>query len=199
MKSVALKVLPILIPLLFIASCASGSETQTPTPTPTTSFPAPSAMPGAHAGLTVCFICHQPGIYGAPKFPAGHEGSADTVEFCSACHKAPPAATNTPVTTKTAPSTTSTPATTSTQPAGTTTTTAPAITTTTVTTTTVPATTTTAPSGAPLAIPASHAGRPVCLVCHSSGIGGAPKVPAVPSHASFTDSVAFCQTCHKGP
>lgn len=201
MKSVVLKVLPILIPLILVASCDSpGSETQTTTPAPTTSFPAASAMPAAHAGLTVCFICHQPGIYGAPKFPAGHEASADAVEFCSQCHKAPPAVATTPVTTKPATVTTSKPASTQTAVP----TTAPAATTTpnattTVTTATTITTTTTSPSGTPANIPANHAGRAACLVCHQTGIGGATKVPAVPNHSAFTDSLAFCQGCHKGP
>lgn len=202
MKSITLKVLPVLVPLLLIASCtSSGSETQTTTPAPATSYPVAPAMPAGHAGLTVCFICHQPGIYGAPKFPAGHEASADTLEFCSECHKAPPAVTKTPTTTATkpVPSTTSTPSSTSTQTAIPTSTTAPAVTTTTLATTTTTTTTTTAPSGTPAKMPANHAGRSTCLACHQSGIGGATKVPAVPNHGAFTDSLVFCQACHKGP
>ena len=42
-------------------------------------------------------------------------------------------------------------------------------------------------------LPASHAGRTVCLACHSEGVLGAKKLPA--SHAGRTD--ANCQTCHK--
>jgi cytochrome c553 len=58
-----------------------------------------------------------------------------------------------------------------------------------------PGAATPAPSGggAPPNAPADHAGRTVCLVCHSTGTGGAPKPPA--DHAGRTDDV--CLTCHK--
>ncbi|MEK7281208.1 MAG: hypothetical protein AAB037_02500 [Chloroflexota bacterium] len=43
------------------------------------------------------------------------------------------------------------------------------------------------------ALPASHAGRTTCTVCHEAGIAGAPKLPA--THAGRTD--ATCNACHK--
>lgn len=43
------------------------------------------------------------------------------------------------------------------------------------------------------ALPASHAGRSVCQVCHATGVAGAPKNP--PDHASRLD--ASCTDCHK--
>lgn len=42
-------------------------------------------------------------------------------------------------------------------------------------------------------LPASHAGRTVCQVCHVTGVGGAPKNPA--DHAGRLD--AACADCHK--
>lgn len=43
------------------------------------------------------------------------------------------------------------------------------------------------------ALPADHAGRVVCQVCHAGGIGGAPKNP--PDHEGRLD--ASCADCHK--
>jgi cytochrome b subunit of formate dehydrogenase len=48
-------------------------------------------------------------------------------------------------------------------------------------------------AGAAKALPADHAGRSVCLVCHTSGVAGAPKVP--PDHGGRLD--AQCADCHK--
>jgi formate dehydrogenase gamma subunit len=42
-------------------------------------------------------------------------------------------------------------------------------------------------------LPADHAGRAVCQVCHNTGVGGAPKSPA--DHAGRLD--AACADCHK--
>ena len=42
-------------------------------------------------------------------------------------------------------------------------------------------------------LPANHAGRAACQVCHVTGIGGAPKNP--PDHAGRLD--AGCVDCHK--
>jgi len=75
--------------------------------------------------------------------------------------------------------------------------------------TAVPATTAPQPTTAPTAaatiapatgaknIPANHAGRAQCLVCHATGVGGAPKPPAAPDHTAFKDDVAFCTQCHQ--
>jgi cytochrome b subunit of formate dehydrogenase len=43
------------------------------------------------------------------------------------------------------------------------------------------------------ALPADHAGRSVCQVCHASGVGGAPTNPA--DHEGRLDST--CTDCHK--
>ncbi|HEY6042138.1 MAG TPA: cytochrome b/b6 domain-containing protein [Anaerolineae bacterium] len=43
------------------------------------------------------------------------------------------------------------------------------------------------------ALPADHAGRAVCLVCHTTGVNNSPKVPA--DHAGRLD--ASCSDCHK--
>ncbi len=48
-------------------------------------------------------------------------------------------------------------------------------------------------AGAALPLPASHAGRTACTVCHASGVGGAPKLPA--DHQGRQD--ATCTACHK--
>lgn len=45
----------------------------------------------------------------------------------------------------------------------------------------------------PAPLPASHAGRAVCQVCHVTGVGGAPKNPA--DHTGRLD--AGCVDCHK--
>ncbi len=47
--------------------------------------------------------------------------------------------------------------------------------------------------GAAKPLPASHAGRAVCQVCHVTGVGGAPKNPL--DHAGRLD--AACADCHK--
>ncbi len=51
-------------------------------------------------------------------------------------------------------------------------------------------------SGAAPPIPGGHAGRTQCLVCHATGVSGAPKVPSVPDHSAMKDDVAVCATCH---
>ena len=44
----------------------------------------------------------------------------------------------------------------------------------------------------PTLIPHSLGGRADCLVCHETGVGGAPQVPA--DHAGRTNDL--CQNCH---
>ncbi len=56
-----------------------------------------------------------------------------------------------------------------------------------------------AAAGAPPNLPANHAGRTMCLVCHATGVGGAPKIPSAnPDHTAFTDAnnAAMCLACH---
>jgi cytochrome b subunit of formate dehydrogenase len=52
-----------------------------------------------------------------------------------------------------------------------------------------------ATSGGIKPLPASHAGRTTCNVCHETGVGGAQKNPA--DHAGRVD--ATCVACHKLP
>lgn len=47
------------------------------------------------------------------------------------------------------------------------------------------------------ALPANHAGRTTCKVCHEAGAGGAPKFPTSVAHTSFEDTAQACTTCHK--
>ena len=47
--------------------------------------------------------------------------------------------------------------------------------------------------------PANHVGRTQCLICHTSGVGGAPKVPTTfPDHTLFKDdnNASLCLMCH---
>lgn len=64
----------------------------------------------------------------------------------------------------------------------------------TATSTATPTPTPTTPTGGPPPIPHTLAGREgQCLVCHQTGIAGAPAVPA--NHAGRTNDM--CQGCHK--
>lgn len=49
------------------------------------------------------------------------------------------------------------------------------------------------PAVGAIPLPADHAGRAVCQVCHATGVGGAPKNP--PDHEGRLD--ATCTDCHK--
>ncbi|MEW6034855.1 MAG: ethylbenzene dehydrogenase-related protein [Chloroflexota bacterium] len=53
--------------------------------------------------------------------------------------------------------------------------------------------------GFPPVIPANHVGRTTCAMCHSTGVGGAPKFPATPDHTKVIDAIDTCKACHKGP
>ncbi len=60
----------------------------------------------------------------------------------------------------------------------------------------LPTATTAAPqAGGPPAIPASHAGRTGCVMCHAQGLAGAPQSPA--NHEGRTEDT--CKMCHQGP
>jgi hypothetical protein len=56
---------------------------------------------------------------------------------------------------------------------------------------------TTASAGGPPKIPMSHASppRPQCLVCHATGVGGAPK-PLASIHSALADDPKICMGCH---
>lgn len=154
--------------------------------TPAAGAPATSGgikpLPATHAGRTQCNVCHETGVAG-PKNPADHAGRTDAT--CSACHKeasaAPAAATPAakPGVTGTAPAATKpavSPVATGAAPAA-----------------TKPAATSAAPaSGGLKPLPATHAGRTTCNVCHETGLAG-PKNPA--DHAGRAD--ATCSACHK--
>ena len=164
------------------ASPAATSAPATKAPGGTT---APAAggikpLPASHDGRTTCNVCHETGMAG-PKNPADHAGRADAT--CAACHKpgsaAPaPAATSAPATKapSASPAATSAPATKApgASPAATS---APA-----------------GGAGLPKVLPASHAGRAVCNVCHETGMAG-PKNPA--DHAGRAETT--CIACHKLP
>jgi formate dehydrogenase subunit gamma len=154
----------------------AGSAPAAGTTPPATTAPASSgvakALPASHAGRTTCNVCHETGTAG-PKNPADHAGRADAT--CVACHK--PAA-SAPATT--APAATKPPASSSSASAPTV---APT------------KASTSSTSGGAKVLPASHAGRTTCNVCHETGVGGAPKNPA--DHAGRTD--AMCVACHKLP
>ena len=141
-------------------------------------------LPASHAGRTTCNVCHETGVGGAQKNPADHAGRADAT--CVACHKpassAPAAGTT--------PATTSAPAT---KPAAGTTPAATVAPTKASTNTTPAPTTASTTSGGIKPLPASHAGRTTCNVCHETGVGGAPKNPA--DHAGRVDTM--CVLCHK--
>ncbi len=60
-----------------------------------------------------------------------------------------------------------------------------------------PAATTASGAGAAPPIPANHVGRTQCQICHLTGVGGAPKVPAQPDHTAMKDDPTVCMTCHQ--
>ena len=174
-----------------------AAGTSAPTSAPSTG--GLKALPANHDGRTTCNNCHENNI--GPKNPADHAGRQDAT--CTACHKfagsSAPAATTAPVATKppvssssapaatTAPVATKPPASSSSAPAATT---APVA-------TKPPASSSgsSAPStGGIKVLPASHAGRTACNVCHETGAAG-PKNPA--DHAGRVD--ATCVACHKLP
>lgn len=157
---------------------------------------APPAIPHNLAGRTQCLGCHASGAGSIPQIPQFHKDYEFQNTACLNCHKsgegipapASPAPTATPTraaiptvqpTAVSAPTQSAPVA----QPTA-----APA----TVQPTAAPASPQ-APASAPRLQPANHAGRTVCLVCHSSGVGGAPIPPA--DHEGRTDAV--CAACHK--
>ncbi len=159
----------------------------------------PPQVPHDLAGRNECLGCHGSGASGIPQIPQFHKDYQFPNTACLTCHKAAkqaaPAATPTTeaATTPTAaaPSATTAAQTSATPAAGTTAATAVA---TPAATTAAVGTATQAPgAGAPPALPADHAGRTVCLMCHSAGIGDAKKMPD--DHAGRTDDL--CLGCHK--
>ncbi|MBI5301493.1 MAG: cytochrome b/b6 domain-containing protein [Chloroflexi bacterium] len=194
---------------------STGVATPIAGATPPVSAPATSGgikpLPATHDGRTTCNVCHETGVAG-PKNPADHAGRADAT--CSACHKpassavpaAPTAAAKPAVAPTTgaatvAPTAAAKPSVAPTTGAGTTVPTAAAKPTVAPATGAAPAATkpsaTTAPAGGAgvaKVLPASHAGRAICNVCHETGASG-PKNPA--DHAGRAD--ATCVACHKLP
>ena len=147
------------------------APTAAPTSAPTaTAKPSggPRPIPANHAGRTGCAMCHATGVAG-PKFPASPDHTAFAEAMCASCHTGAAAAPTAAATT--APTAAPTSAAT----------TAPVA--------------TAKPSSGPPALPANHAGRTTCAMCHSTGLAGAPKYPAAPDHAGFADGM--CSGCHK--
>ncbi len=129
------------------------------------------------AGRTQCLGCHASGAGSIPQVPQFHKDYEFPNTGCLNCHKSGVALTTGTRTPTPAP--TARPTTASTAQA---------------TAVATPTATKAATSGVTAkALPASHAGRAVCLVCHSSGVGGAPKPPT--DHEDRADGT--CSTCHK--
>lgn len=140
---------------------------------------APPPIPHNLAGRTQCLGCHASGAGSIPQVPQFHKDYEFPNTACLNCHKSgegvPAPALIAPTPTPTARATTAAPA--PSQPTLTPTRAAP----------------TPASVSGPKPQPANHAGRTACLVCHSSGVGGAPKPPT--DHEGRTD--ATCAACHK--
>lgn len=159
-----------------VQSFAPITLTPTPRAGAPTAVSAAKPLPVSHEGQTTCNNCHANNI--GPKNPADHAGRTDAT--CSACHKF--ASQVTPAATK--PPAAGTPAPAATKPAASS---APVA--------TVAPTQASAPAtGGIKVLPASHAGRAVCNVCHETGAAG-PKNPA--DHAGRAD--ATCVACHNLP
>lgn len=61
------------------------------------------------------------------------------------------------------------------------------------------------PAGPPPPVPADHAGRTQCRICHAKGLTDAngkvvaPAFPASINHDSFPDTASLCFACHGAP
>ncbi len=178
------------------ATKPAAAGTPVPTAAPATSGGL-KPLSANHEGRTTCNVCHETGAAG-PKNPADHAGRQDAT--CTACHKfagsSAPAAT-------TAPAATKPPVSSSSAPASTAVPTAPAATKPPASSSSAPAATavptkasvsSSSASGGIKPLPASHAGRTTCNVCHETGAMG-PKNPA--DHAGRADPT--CVACHKMP
>jgi len=128
----------------------------------------PPNIPHDTAGRTQCLGCHGSGTAGVPQILQFHKDAGFKNENCLTCHKmgrvSQPTVAPTAATAKP--------------------TVAP--------TTAVPPTTAPATGGV-RKLPADHAGRTACLMCHGSGLG--PKLPD--DHAGRTDPM--CLACHSLP
>ncbi len=156
------------------ATKPAAAGTPAPTAAPATSGGL-KPLPANHEGRTTCNVCHETGAAG-PKNPADHAGRQDAT--CIACHKfagsSAPAATTAPAATKPPASSSSAPAATAVP--------------------TKASVSSSSASGGIKPLPASHAGRTTCNVCHETGAMG-PKNPA--DHAGRADPT--CVACHKMP
>ena len=185
MKSFCIKLLLLLTLLLLVSACKATEPPLKPNPSAT--GVAATAIPPDHVGRTTCFVCHQTGIGGAPKFPAGHEASADNITFCQKCHQAPATknALGSVPTSTTQPLTTQPPALAVTPPPST------SLSTTVPTTNTTPTAGVAGPPKIPHAIDAAHTD---CLLCHQTGVSGAIKIPG--DHTGRTDAMCTLSGCH---
>lgn len=168
---------------------------------------APPPIPHNLAGRTQCLGCHASGAGSIPQIPQFHKDYEFPNTACLNCHKS---GETVPSGGATVPTPTVRPTTAPAQPSPTPTrsTSAPAQPTVALPAPvqpTIAATVAAQPTAAPAPTqatvsgpkpqPANHTGRTACLVCHSSGVGGAPKPPA--DHEGRTD--AICAGCHKAP
>ncbi len=131
----------------------------------------PPGIPHNLPGRSQCLGCHAGGTAGVPQVPQFHKDYEFPNTACLNCHKS-----SEPGSSGAVPSA---------QP-----TRAPTVGPTPTRSTAIA---TPAILVGPKPMPASHAGRTVCLACHSTGASGAPKPPA--DHEGRTD--ATCVTCHK--
>lgn len=160
------------------------------TPVPGATAGGPPKIPHSTAGRAQCLGCHGTGASGIPQVTQFHKDFGFTNANCLTCHK--PATPGEAVAT---PSTTVVPtvARTVTPTARPTTTSSSASSASSGSSATSSSAASSATSSAAglKPLPASHAGRTTCTVCHASGVG--PKLPA--DHAGRTD--ATCTACHK--
>ncbi|MDO8751323.1 MAG: hypothetical protein Q7K03_09315 [Dehalococcoidia bacterium] len=205
----------VLVPVLLLAvallavACSSGKQSSTPTPgtgqTPATGSVPPS-IPHTLLGRSQCTTCHGSGISEIPLMPSSHAKRTD--EVCSFCHKSlGETSTNAPAVPHTlagraeclichASGIASAPAAPPNmkslpnehcllchQPGGA------------ARATPIPGSVTPTPPavGGPPAIPHALEGRTDCLMCHATGVAGAPAVPA--NHVGRTSNT--CNLCHK--
>ncbi len=145
---------------------------------------APPAIPHNLSGRSQCLGCHAGGAAGVPQIPQFHKDYEFSNTACLNCHKSSGVSPSSAAPSPTAQSTRAPTALPTLAPAQPTVAAAP---------TRSAATPTQASAAGPKPLPASHAGRSVCLACHATGATGSPKPPA--DHEGRTD--ATCAACHK--
>lgn len=144
--------------------CLSCHQPSIPTSKPQPLVAGPPYIPHDLVGRSECLGCHNSGAANTPQIPQFHKDYGFNNNACLTCHK-----TAVQTSAPSAPSASARLTSASAQP----------------------------PSASfastPPGLPADHAGRPACAVCHAPGVGGAPKLPA--DHTGRDD--ATCLACHK--